>query len=82
MAAADEFFMSLNGFDEIAIAKEFKSDITALRTSPIMFLRALLFVDKRRGGMKDADAFKAAMEAPITEVNDYFDEGAEKSGKG
>lgn len=81
MAAADDFFMSLNGFDEIAIAKEFKADLNKLREQPFMFLRALVFVDKRRAGLKDSEAYKAAMEATVGQLNGYFDE-PDKPGKG
>lgn len=80
------FFDTLNGFDEIAITKQFGTDVSQLTTgkdrpgNPTMLLRALVFVDhRRRTGAKDAEAYKAAMNLTLTEVHDYFadDEPAE-----
>jgi hypothetical protein len=80
---ADEFFNSLTGFDELAIAKQFgqalehlipsENKATGQKTgSPFLFQRALAFVDLRRGGANDRDAFKQAMELSIAEANGYF----------
>lgn len=71
---ATDVALSLNGYDEIAIAKYFGADYTELQTRPIMFLRSLMFVIERRGGAKDADAYKTAMSATGRGVNDYFPE--------
>lgn len=76
--SADDFFMTLNGFDEIAIAKSFGHDITDLRKAPLMFLRALVFVNERRQGAKDGPAHNTAMQMTVGEVNDYFPDKAEE----
>lgn len=68
-----EVTASLNGFDEIAISKAFGADIMDLQQAkPMSFLRALVFVLKRREGMKDGEAKNAALTLTIREVNDTF----------
>lgn len=69
--SAGEIFQSLNGFDEIAVEKAF-GEITSLKNKPMMFLRAMLFIERRREGMKDAEAKQAAMIASVRELTDYF----------
>lgn len=69
---ANDMFGSLTGFDEIAIRKEFRSDVYSLSNDGPAFLRALIYVDHRRQGIKDADAYKAAMEMTQAEATDYF----------
>jgi hypothetical protein len=69
----DEMVESLNGYDEIAIEKAFGSDVSSLlEKKPTMGLRALVFVDVRRGGVSDAEARKSAMELRLGEVQEYF----------
>lgn len=63
---------SINGFDEIAIAAHFGARLTTLQEDAYSFLRALVFVDKRRDGLKDNEAYKAAMEVTIGELGEYF----------
>lgn len=66
-------YESLNGFDEIAVAKAFGAVITAFaETDPMKFGRALMFVDLRRQGFKDTDAYKRAMNSTNAETNEYF----------
>lgn len=73
--SGEEMFEDLNGFEEIAIARAFGTEITTLaETKPITMLRALVFAHKRRGGATDADAKKAAMELSIKAVQEYFTE--------
>lgn len=70
-------FTTLNGFDEIAISKAFGQDIAVLqRTVPLTYHRALVFALKRREGLKDPDAKKAALELTIRELDDFFDADA------
>ena len=69
---ATDVALSLNGYDELAIAKFFGADYTELEGRPITVLRALIFVLERRGGAKDTDAYKAAMTLTGTEVGNYF----------
>lgn len=75
---ADEMFDSLTGFDEIAIAKAFDLEITGLaQHKPTLFLRALVFVDRRRAGADDKTAKQASLELPLGQVHDYFVEDPE-----
>lgn len=71
---AEDFFRSLNGFDEIAIAKAFGTDIYVLRDKPLTFLRALVFVDYRRQQHKDGEAVTFAMERTVGDLEEYFSE--------
>lgn len=79
---AEDFFASLNGFDEIAVAKAFGEDITELRKTPLMFLRALVFVHQRRTELaaanaktRDTEAKDMAMRMTVGELTDsYFPE--------
>lgn len=71
---ATDLALSLNGYDEIAIAKFFNADWTELQDRPFTFLRALIFVAERRGGAKDAEAYKTAMTFTQTEAGAYFAE--------
>lgn len=70
--SADDMFMSLTGFDELAIKKAFGSDVFTLREEPGMFLRALVFVWARREGKTDVEAKNAAMEMAFSDVQGTF----------
>lgn len=70
--SADEAVENLTGFDEIAIVKHFGTDVMSLKDQPFMFLRALIFVDRRRHGDKDGDAKAYAFGLPAKQVYDYF----------
>lgn len=77
---ADEFFESLTGFDELAIAKHFGAKPIALsNTDPMWFARSLVFVAHRRGGMADAEAKKAALELTVGNVNEFFVEDEDET---
>lgn len=65
---------SLTGYDEIAIAKEFGHDFEVILNKPLVLGRALIFVEKRRDGLTDKDAKKAAMNMRLGDVDDYFAE--------
>ena len=67
-----EVLMSLNGFDEIAIAAQFGEKIGDLRHDPITCGRALAFVHYRRDGQNDRDAFKAAQTLTMRQVTEFF----------
>lgn len=69
---ATDVALSLTGFDEVAITKFFGVEYTELEDRPMMFLRTLMFIVERRGGTKDSEAYKAAMNATTREVSDYF----------
>lgn len=66
------FLMSLNGFDEIAIANHFGARIGDLREDPVTGGRALAFVHQRRLGLPDKDAYAASMNLTMQQVVDYF----------
>lgn len=88
---ANDMFESLTGFDEIAIAAHFGRKVTALAADaqkdaenpdPFTFLRALIFVDKKRTeGLNDPDAYKTTQGLTLADVQSYFgddeDEAAE-----
>lgn len=77
---ADEMLSSLNGFDELAIGKHFGAPIQALipdpekigGPSPWVYFRALAFIDLRRGGKSDKDAYAEAMGLTVIDSQDYF----------
>ncbi len=69
---ATDVALSLNGFDELAIAKYFNADVTQMEDRPVLFLRALIFVVERKAGAKDTDAYKTAMTFTQTEAAAYF----------
>lgn len=62
----------LNGFDELAIKTKFGAEFDDLGGS--MSMRALVFVDERRAGKSDSDAYKVAMSKPVKEIGEYFAE--------
>lgn len=69
---------SLTGFDEIAIKKLFGSSFEKLEG---MFAgRSLWFIKLRREGVSDKDAFKAAMDVTIGELEDVFDSTVDAEG--
>ncbi|RYB90999.1 hypothetical protein EUA93_18870 [Nocardioides oleivorans] len=91
MSTANDMFESLTGFDEIAIAAHFGRKITALgvdaqenaeNPDPFTFLRALIFVDKRRQNMNDPDAYKAVQALTIAETQGYFSEDDDEDDAG
>lgn len=69
---------SLTGFDEIAIEQAFGAGIgDLLENKATTAARALLFVLRRRDGLKDGEARKVVMEMRLGDVQDYFDTGDE-----
>lgn len=74
-----DFFESLTGFDEIAIAQRFGHTVTDLASSQAtMFTRALVFVAQRRDGATDDDAYNAAMNMPMKDVSTFFAQNEEE----
>jgi hypothetical protein len=71
---AEDMFGSINGFDEIAIRQSFGEDVSTLRKTPFRFMRALVFIDQRRKGLRDPDAYGAAMAVTMKEIESYFAE--------
>lgn len=74
---AGDLFMTLNGFDEIAVTTRFGATITELRADAVTLGRALAFVDARRKaqGQPGADeyAYNLAMNLTIEQVtHGYF----------
>jgi hypothetical protein len=67
--SVEDVMGSLNGFDEIAIEQRF-GDLSGL--SGMRTVRALQFVRIRRGGVKDPDAYAAAMALTLRELQELF----------
>ena len=76
---AEEMFESLNGFDELAVAKWF--DASPLELGGTTLGRSLVFIAKRREGMTDVDAHAAAMNLTIRDLNGFFADEDGESGK-
>ena len=76
---AEEMFESLNGFDELAIAKWF--DASPLELGGTTLGRSLVFVVKRREGMTDVEAHAAAMSLAIRDLTGFFVDEDGESGK-
>ena len=68
---------SMNGFDEIAVERHFNRSFRKLEDGTLMG-RAVLFVQWRREGMRDADAYKKAMLLTIDELEASFVDPADE----
>ena len=68
----EEMVDSLTGFDQIAIRQRFNERFDSLAEDPIMLTRGIYFVQLRRDGEKDADAFNQAMTIPFGELQGKF----------
>lgn len=84
----EELADSLTGFDEIAIKKAFGATLSELSPDQkgqggdvFQFLRALIFVHRRREGENDITAFNTAQNLRTAELNGYFAEESAESGK-
>lgn len=66
----NEAVENLTGFDEIAIEKKFGTDLDELRIS--MQLRALIFIARTRTGLTEKDAYNAAMNLTVKQLDDEF----------
>lgn len=79
---AGEFYESITGYDEIAIERAFDGQLldwahneeTGSPGQPTKLLRALIFVDQRREGLKDLEAKHAALNLSVKECQEYFAE--------
>ncbi|MFC6153651.1 hypothetical protein [Nocardioides yefusunii] len=76
-----ELAASVNGFDDLAVAKYFGKSFSQMASRDengerdvdgSVSLRALIFIDQRRQGAKDAAAWQTCMEITITELGTYF----------
>ena len=79
--SADEFFETLTGLEETAIASHFGSEITDLaQHRPLAFIRALVFIDYVRNsdGRKHRDLFNDVQALTIREVQAYFPAGEDE----
>lgn len=80
---AEETFESLTGFDEIAISQQFGRTVAELaQRDPMLWMRSLIFVLKRRDGMNDPDSKNAALELTIKQATEYFAEDDEGKAEG
>lgn len=70
--SADEILDTLNGFDEIAIAKAFKMTFTEVIEDATLFLRGMAFINERREGKSDAEAYAVAMYTSTLKMAEYF----------
>ncbi len=70
--SAGETFLSVNGFDNIAIRQQFGSDVYTLREQPLEFLRVMTFIHMRRNGVNDVEARSSAMNLTVGDLTDYF----------
>ncbi len=68
---------SVTGFDEIAVEKHFGFDLFEA-TSASKATRALVFIQLRRDGLKDDEAYKAAMNKPTSTLDQFFAEEPEE----
>lgn len=73
----EEMFKSLNGFEEISIEKTFRTAAFKLATAaeqgdPVPLMRALLFVEEKRAGAKDGEAYRSVMTRRVDEVVGRF----------
>lgn len=77
-----ELSRSFTGYDEIAIEQRFKRAFTDLPAT--LASRAMIFVQLRRDGAKDNDAYKVAMDMPLGRIDVLFVkvEDAEGNGSG
>lgn len=88
--SAGDTFLSLNGYDELAITEAFGTTVSKLREQDerTTFMRALAFVDMRRKLQGEqaaqARALDAAQLLSIQDVMDYFpdDDDDEDSDQG
>lgn len=69
---AEDMFRSLSGFEQIAVEQHFRMRIAALAEDEFLLMRALLFVDAKREGMADTDAFRNVMLLRLDAVTDRF----------
>lgn len=72
---ASEMVQSLTGFEELAIEHHMRIDPYADgATKPMSVMRALVFVLRKREGMKDTDARQAALSLPMGQLQGLFAE--------
>lgn len=70
----EECTKSLTGYDELAIQRVFGKGLGELTGT--MVPRSLMFVMSRREGAKDPDAYRMAMECPLGDLEDAFEDPA------
>lgn len=75
---ADAVFNSMNYFDEQAVFEAMGSNwmdvdpVTEMPKRPLLFLRAMVFIDLRRKADNHTAAWIEAAQMPISEVQAYF----------
>lgn len=68
----EELAESMNGFEEIAVQKSFGLSVEQLEGT--IAARAFVFVELKRGGAKDAAAYKESMEMTLRGLTERFPE--------
>lgn len=78
--SANALTETLNGFDEIAIRNAFGQNLSKIREDgdQLLFIRALIYIDKRRARMTDAQAYQAAMNVRTVDLDGYFPDDPEE----
>lgn len=70
----DELAESLNGWEELAVQKQFGFSIDKFEEHGTIGIRALAYIEFKREGQKDAAAHKAAMDLTLRELVDRYPE--------
>lgn len=70
---ADDMFESLTGHEEIAVKQMFgRTAVDLSQVDPLQFMRALIYVEQARRGLKDKQAWNAAQSLTLGQAADYF----------
>lgn len=84
----EEYFKSLNGFEELAIERMFHRStgelaMRAEQGDVFGLMRSLLFVEARRAGVKDGQAYRDVMNLSAVDVAEQFEpEGSTPDAEG
>lgn len=73
-AGLEELAESLNGWEELAVQKQFGFSIDDFENQGTLGIRALSFVEFKRDGAKDPAAYKSAMDLTMRELIDRYPE--------
>lgn len=71
---AEDTFLSMTGFDELGVVQAFGVAVEKLKDTGLMFLRAMVFVDRKHAGDNHDAARQAALGMSIRDLQGYFPE--------